>query len=195
MDGKINLYGRARRLALYKNIGIIVGCIIVIIFIVISILKNTDNIVVRGEYDLLKDYFLNRGFNCESLISSGGRCVSTNENSKTTFYRFSDGFEYIVKTSSYSLVIVHRLEKEDEVSFKTTSNAFEGYRNQHFICTFDNNVLDSIKTCESSTESIILDVKSYLGVIEQSQIDLTNAINSSGYSLDSLLQNYEWIKK
>ena len=52
-----------------------------------------------------------------------------------------------------------------------------------------------MKSCEAEAEDIELDVKSYLGIIEQAQVDITNAINSSGYSLDNLLSNYEWIKK
>ncbi len=195
MNNKINLYGRARRLALYRNIGIIVGCILAIVFIINLIFGNNTESRVIGEFDVLRNHFVDRGFTCEMLNTSGSKCTLNNESNKTTFLRFNDGFEYSIKTSSYSLNIVHRLDKKDEVIFKTTSDAFLGFRNQEFICEYENNVLDPVEICESSGANVKLNVKSYLGVIEQAQADLTNAVNSSGYSLDSLLKNYEWTKK
>jgi len=191
----INLYGRARRLSLYRSIVIVLVCIVAIIVLISLIFKNTNKAEFTNEYDLLKNYFINRGYSCELLNVSGSRCVSTTDNVKTTFYRFDDGFEYVVKTDSYSLVMVHRLDKKNELTFKTTSSAFDGYKNQTFICHYESNVLDKVSKCESAKDSVILDVKSYLGVIESAQVDLTNAINSSGYSLESLLLTYEWIKK
>ncbi len=191
----MNLYGRARRLALYRNIGIIVGCICAIVFIINMIFSGSDESKVMSEFDLLRNHFVNTGFTCEMLNVNGSKCIADNENLKKTFYRFDDGFEYSLKTNSYTLLIVHRLDKKDELVFKTTSEAFLGFKNQEFACSYENNVLDAIKSCDSSSENIELDVKSYLGVIEQAQVDLMTAINNSGFSVESLLNNYEWIKK
>ncbi len=195
MNGKINLYGRARRIALMRNVIVIIGCIVAIVVIISFIFKDNGGNIVLGEYEQLKNYFLNRGFTCEILENNGGKCISNANNVKTTFYRYDDGFEYSVKSDSYSLFIAHRLEKEDEISFRTNSNSFVGYRNQNFICESEKDVLGKIVKCKSETEGIELDIKSYLGVIEQSQVDITNAVNSSGFSLDNLIINYEWIKK
>ena len=180
MNGKINVYGRARRLALYRNIAIIVGCLFLIIFLVSQLFKKDVNNIVLGEYEQLRSYFLKREFTCESLEESGGKCISTTDNVKTTFYRYKDGFEYIVKSDSYTLSIIHR---------------FDGYKNQKFVCAFKENVLGKVSSCEAEKDGVILDINSYLGIIEQAQTDLINAINSSDYSLDSLLLTYEWIKK
>lgn len=191
----INLYGRARRLALYRNIAIIVGCVIACIVLLVLIFGRKEDKVFLSEFELLRNYFIERDFSCEMLDASGSRCISNINNVKTTFYRYDDGFEYFVKTDSYTLTLVHRLGKQDEMSFKTTSSAFEGYKNQEFSCIYTNNVLGEINSCESITEDVTLDIKSYLGVIELAQADITNAVNSSGYSLENLLVNYEWSKK
>ena len=97
-------------------------------------------------------------------------------------------------TEGYSLNIMHRLSEEDVIEFKTTSKAFVGYTNQTFRCVYDNNVLDPIESC-TSTESVKLQNKSYLSVIEIAQADLNNAIAASGYIREDLLINYEWNKK
>ena len=191
----VNLYGRARRIALYRNIGIIAGCVIAIAVIISIIFSGVKESTVSTEYDLLRKYFVDRGYSCEMLNTSGSKCNLSTDTTKYVFYRYDDGFEYNVKTNSFNLSIIHRLDKNDQLTFKTTSEAFEGFKNQKFICDYDNNVLGKVDSCVAEVEDIKLDVKSYLGVIEQSQVDVTNAINSSGYSLDNLLSNYEWIKK
>jgi ABC-type transport system involved in multi-copper enzyme maturation permease subunit len=191
----VNLYGRARRIALYRNIGIIAGCVIAIAVIISIIFSSVKESTVSTEYDLLRKYFVDRGYSCEMLNTSGSKCNLSTDTTKYVFYRYDDGFEYNVKTNSFNLSIIHRLDKKDQLTFKTTSEAFEGFKNQKFICDYDNNVLGKVDSCVAEVEDIKLDVKSYLGVIEQSQVDVTNAINSSGYSLDNLLSNYEWIKK
>ena len=195
MNKKINLYGRARRLSLIRNIGVIVGCIVAIILLLKYIFSGANTQVVVSEFDKLKDYYLDRGYTCELLSVNGSKCTSNNDYIKTTFYRYDSGFEYVSKTDSYSLYITHRLDKEDKIEFVTTSEAFAGYRNQKFICTYDKNVLTKVTECEAVAEDIKLDVKSYLGVIEQAQLDITTAITASGFSLDNLLINYEWSKK
>lgn len=195
MNGKINLYGRARRLALIRTIAIVIVCIVAIVLIIKFIFSGGNTQTIVSEYDKLKNYFLNRGFTCELLSNSGSKCVSNNNGIKTTFYRYESGFEYSVKTESYSLYMVHRLDKEDKIEFVTTSEAFTGYKNQKFTCTYEKNVLGKVEKCEAADETTVLDVKSYLGVIEHAQAEVTNAINASGFSLDSVLINYEWLKK
>lgn len=195
MNGKINLYGRARRLALYRNIAIIVGCIFAIVMLLKYIFAGDDVHIVVSEFDNLRSYFLDREFTCEALETNGGKCESNNDNVEVTFYRYDSGFEYISKTESYSLYIVHRLDKEDKIEFVTTSEAFLGYKNQRFFCTYEKNVLSSLGECETEDGNVKLDVASYIGIIEQTQSDITSAVVYSGFSFDNLTINYEWSKK
>lgn len=195
MNKKINLYGRARRIALVRNIAVIAGCLVAIVLLLKFIFAGTNTQVVVSEFDKLKQYFLDRGFTCEMLTLDGSKCTSNTDIGKTTFYKYENGFEYVSKTDSYTLYITHRLDKEDRIEFVTTSEAFAGYKNQKFICTYDKNVLTKVTECEAVAEDIKLDVKSYLGVIEHAQLDITTAVTSSGFSLDNLVINYEWSKK
>ena len=132
MNKKINLYGRARRLSLIRNIAVIVGCIVAIVLLLKFIFAGTNTQVVVSEFDKLKKYFLDRGYTCELLSVNGAKCTSNSDYIKTTFYRYDGGFEYVSKTDSYSLYITHRLDKEDRIEFVTTSEAFAGYKNQKF---------------------------------------------------------------
>lgn len=195
MNGSINLYGRARRIALIRNIAIIVGCLVALVVLIRFIFAGSNTEVVVSEFDKLRTYFVNRGYTCEMLNTNGSKCNSNFENVKTTFYKYDNGFEYVSKTNSYSLYIVHRLDKEDKLEFVTFADAFAGYRNQKFTCTFEKTVVSKVVECVSEKDNIKLDVKSYLGVIEQAQDEIINAVESSGFSLDHLLINYDWNKK
>lgn len=193
MDGKINLYGRARRIALMRTIIIISLSIGAVLFVISKIFSKEEVAVIHREYAFLTEYFTDRNYNCEVLTESGNKCVLSSESLKKTFYRYDDGFQFVVKTDSYTLSIIHRLSESDNVSFKTNLNAFAGYKNQDFQCEIDKNVLGKIKNCVSG--DIVLDIPSYLGVIEEAQQELTNALLNSGYSADGVLANYEWKEK
>ena len=78
--------------------------------------------------------------------------------------------------------------------------------NDTIICQLssDNSLIEVKSECETGEDyicchiekdNIKLDVKSYLGVIEHAQTEITNAVNYSGFSLEHLLINYEWNKK
>ena len=189
------LYGRARRIALIEVIAVIFVSIAAVILIVFLVFNNDEVAVKNEKFSLLTSYFTDRHYTCELLHQSGGKCVLSTEGKKYSFYRYDDGFQYIISSDSYVLSIVHRLTEEDSVTFKTTSEAFSGYKNQTFKCQFENNVLSEITLCESTKEDIKLEVNSYLGVIEQAQADISNALASSGYSVDDVMINYEWNKK
>lgn len=196
MDNKNTfLYGRARRIALIEAIGFILLAIALSILIVFLVFKEDDVAVKNEKFSVLTNYFLERNYTCEVLNHSGGKCVLALEGKKYSFYRYDDGFQYLVSSDSYSLAIIHRLTEEDSVTFKTTSEAFDGYKNQTFECEIGDNVLEKVKSCHSSKDDIDLDINSYLGVIEQAQYDVTQALANSGYSMDDLIINYEWQKK
>lgn len=190
---KINIYGRARRLALIQGIAFVVMAITMVIFVISNLPKNRQTIIYEEEFSKLTVYFENRKYLCEPLQESGGKCILTAENVKKTFYRFSDGFQFIVVTDSYTLTLSHRLGEKNGITFKTTSKAFEGYKNQVFTCELGSSVLDEFGTC--SSDETELDINSYIGIIEEAQVDVNNALIVSEYSIDDLLINYEWKQK
>ena len=196
MNGKDNImfYGRARRIAIAKVVGGTIIAILLFVLIFSIIFRKREISEKNVNYSYLSSYFVNKGYTCEALYNEGGKCYIVNDNSRYMFYRYEDGFRYTIKTEGYSLNIMHRLSEEDVIEFKTTSKAFVGYTNQTFRCVYDNNVLDPIESC-TSTESVKLQNKSYLSVIEIAQADLNNAIEASGYIREDLLINYEWNKK
>ena len=189
----MNLYGRARRLALYRTIVIIIISIMIVVFCANFIYSKIINKKTYEEFELMRYHFVDRGYSCERLLISGSKCILNGDNVKKTFYRFDDGFEYVEKTKSYSLFITHRLSKSEQIKFKTNSSAFDGVNNKTFICNIDD-VFTKVLSCLSE-DNIELNINSYLGIIEQAQDDLENAINYSGYSVDKLLTNYSWTKK
>lgn len=195
MKNKINLYGRARRIAFLEMAGIIIAAVVAIVFIAYMVFSEGPEVTKNENFSMLKQHFLDRGYKCDLLHQNAGKCVKSVEGIKYSFYRYDDGLQYIISTDSYTLVISHRLSDEDVISFKTTAEAFDGYRNQTFTCEFDDNVLGKVKSCESTKDNILLEVKSYLGVIEQAQEDIKNALLSSGYSYDDLVINYKWTEK
>jgi hypothetical protein len=192
-NNKFNLYGRARRLALIQGIAFVVMAISMIIFIISNLPKNRQTIIVEDEFSKLTVFFENRNYLCEPLQVSGGKCILTSDNVKKTFYRFNDGFQFIVVTDSYTLTIAHRLSEKAGITFKTTSKAFEGYKNQVFTCDIGTSVLDDFGTC--SSKETVLDIASYIGIIEEAQIDINNALIVSEYSIEELLTNYVWKQK
>jgi hypothetical protein len=190
---KINIYGRARRLALIQVIAFVALAITMLVFVLSIWSKNRQKVIIEEEFSKLTVYFENRKYMCESLQESGGKCILTAENVKKTFYRFNDGFQFIVVTDSYTLTLSHGLSEKAGITFKTTSKAFEGYKNLVFTCKLGASVLDEFGTCSSGETE--LDINSYIGIIEEAQVDVNNALIVSGYSVDDLLTNYEWIQK
>ena len=187
-------YGRARRLELYEKIAyIVVGCIAVIL-VVVLVTSQSDNSEKNVNFSYLKQYFYDRGFSCDLVHRSGGKCRKEANNVSYVFTRYDDGFEYIVKTESYLLVMFHSLQKENHITFSTTSEAFAGYKNKEYECKLGKNVLDTIGDCKTK-EGELLNLNSYIGVIEQAQKEVNNVIDSSGYYKKNLLEDYQWIKK
>lgn len=193
MDGKFNLYGRARRIALARTVILIVLGIALVVFAIATIFGKKEEVVVQKEYAILTEYFTDRHYTCEVLTESGSKCVLYSDSLKKTFYRYDDGFQFIINSDSYTLSIVHRLSEPESITFKTNSKAFVGYRNQTFKCEVDKNVLSKVDKCSSG--DTVLDISSYIGIIEEAQFELTNALLNSGYSADGVIANYEWKQK
>ncbi len=187
-------YGRARRLELYEKITYIVVGLIAIALVVFLVSSQSSNGEANINYYYLKQHFYNRGFSCDMVHKSGGKCRKSNEKTLYVFTRYDDGFEYLVETESYLLKLSHSLKNENYISFETTSEAFSGYRNKEYMCKFEKNVIGKLGECTTKNGEK-LELNSYIGVIEQAQIEVSNAIDSSGYYRKILLDDYQWVKK
>ena len=63
MDGKINLYGRARRIALMRTIIIISLSIGAVLFVISKIFSKEEVAVIHREYAFLTEYFTDINYN------------------------------------------------------------------------------------------------------------------------------------
>lgn len=187
-------YGRARRIELYEKIIYIVVGIIAVVLVFLIVTSQSSNGESNVNYAYLKRYFYDRGFSCDLIHKSGGKCRKDSNGVSYVFTRYDDGFEYLVKTESYLLIMNHSLQTENYISFSTTSEAFSGFKNKIYNCKLGDNVLDEFGACKTK-EGEVLNMSSYIGVIEQAQKDLNNIIDSSGYYKKNLLEDYQWIKK
>lgn len=187
-----NLYGRARRIELVEKIAYFVVGIVAVILVVFLVTKQTANHESNVNFSYLREYLEDRGYICDRLQLSGGQCIMTNENSTYMFVRRDSGFEYNINTSSYILNIKHYLNGEDEISFKTYSDAFVGYRNRNYICSYKGTIIGGLDKCEDEDTGEILDLESYKGIITKAMQDVNNILDSSGYDKEELLENYIW---
>ena len=187
-------YGRARRLELYEKIIYVLVAIVAVVLIFVLVTSQSSNTESNVNYAYLKQYLYERGFVCDMIHKSGGKCRKENNGTSYVFTRYDDGFEYLVKTDSYFLIMSHSLQKENYISFSTTSEAFAGYKNKEYNCELGDSVLDTFGECKTKTGEV-LNLNSYRGVIEQAQKDVNNMIDSSGYYKKNLMEDYQWIKK
>lgn len=198
MDNNSNkvsvFYGRARRLELYEKIAYIIVGVVSVILVVVIVTSQSDNSERNVNYAYLKQYFYDRGFSCDLVHKSGGKCRKDTPSTSYVFTRYDDGFEYHISTESYSLLISHTLQKEQTITFSTTSEAFAGYKNKEYKCKIKDSVLDEHGDCETK-EGEVLNLNSYLGLIEQAQNEINKVIESSGYYKRDLIEDYQWVKK
>ncbi len=193
--GKVsNLYGRARRIAFFKKIAYIVAGILLLFLLVSFISRHTEKVDDNVNFAYLRTYLESKGFKCEMIHRVGGQCVNSNEKNSYSFIRYDDGFEYIINAQGYLLDIRHKADDDKKITFKTTSDAFNGYKNKYYVCSYQDSVIGKLDTCIDEEENV-LDLPSYIGVIEQAINDLNLIIDSSGYKKDTLLNDCVWEKK
>ena len=189
------MYGRARRLELFKTI-----CIVIIVIIVVYILfRIVMNIIPKKDtteaFYNLKKYMVDSGYVCENLKASGGACKITKDNLLERFTRYDDGFEYICNNGKYMINIYHADGKEKFV-FSTSGEAFAGYKNKEYTCTYKDNIVGELEECSLLDNKYAkLDNEAYLSVIKKTMIELNKIIMASGYNKEVLLNEYKWIKK
>lgn len=188
-----NLYGRARRIELVEKIVYIIVGIVAIALVIFLVSNQSTSQEGNVNFAFLREYMENRGYSCNRIHVSGGKCVLVSGDSTYTFVRRDNGFEYIVLTNSYVLNIKHYLNEEDSIIFATYSDAFQGYRNKTYTCTYKDSVIGEFDKCVDSVGAV-LDLGSYNGVVKKAMNDLNNIIESSGYDKEQLINNYIWKK-
>ncbi len=189
-----NLYGRARRIELVEKIAYVIVGIIAVTLVLVLVSRQTVNTDDNINFAYLRKYMEANGYSCEMIHRSGGQCLLSNTNSTYSFVRYDDGFEYIINTKAYTLNVKHKLSEENSITFKTTSDAFSGYRNKKYTCDYKDSVIGKLEKCLDEEDNV-LELKSYVGLIEQSINELNNIITASGYDKDELINNYIWEKK
>ncbi len=189
---KSRIYGRAQRIEFYEKVGYCIIAIVVValIFWIISNQKGFVDDNVNFAY--LKQYMEDNGYICEMIHKNGGSCTLHSDTSTSVFIRYGDGFEFVINSDAYSLDIKH-ISTEENFSFKTSTSALAGYKSRNYTCETKGNILDELSKCvdENGEE---LNSNAYIGVIERALKDLNNFIDSSGYSKDALIEDYEWQK-
>ena len=196
---KVMLYGRARRIQLVKKIGLIVVLLIVLVILILFLFQKHEEKNMNKNFNMLRTYFLNKGYMCEMIEKDGGICRSrlvdpeTKEQSHVQyiFTRYDEGFNYLVKSSSYSIEIRHIVNTYNDIILETTDKALDADRNKKFICQTDNSIVGNLVNCETAEgQKVKNDV--YLGAVEMAISNLNNIINSSGYKRDKIINDYVW---
>lgn len=193
----VSFFGRARRVEIVEKIVYVLVGIFAVCLTIFLVTRTKDVFVDKNvDFAYLKQYLESKGFTCEMLQDSGGSCSFENDYSNYSFVRYNTGFVYILKTDNYRLLVNHVSTGTDYITFVTYDTAYYGYKNREYVCTNvdENNILSDISSCETS-DGEVLDLGAYLGVVNMAVSDLNDIIDSSGYSKDSLINDYEWIKK
>lgn len=189
-----NLYGRARRIEFAEKVAYVVVGIIAVILVVVIISNQKENVDDNVNFAYLRRYMESRGFTCEMIHRVGGQCILRNETSTYSFIRYDDGFEYIIATKSYTFDAKHKLSEPEKLTLKTTSEAFAGYRNKSYTCTYKGSIIGELDKCIDENDKE-LDLNSYKGVVEKAMSELKDIIDSSGYDKKAIISDYQWIKK
>ncbi len=189
------LYGRARRIDFIEKATYIVIAIIsiVLVFVIVGKESSTSR-EYNVRFSVLREYMEARGFGCELVYQNGGACTSRSAAGLTSFIRYDDGFEYIVKSDGFFFNITYTLSKGRSMNLKTTAYALEGYRNMKYTCHYKDSVIGELDYCADDKDNK-LDSPAYLGVVEKAMYDLNNILSNSGYKKDRLIEDCVWEKK
>lgn len=188
------MYGRKRRISFAISVVVVLVCIITGYLVISKVLEDAIVVDNNQNYAFLKHYFKSKGYTCEIIERNGGRCYIETDTRYMGFSRYEDGFLYVVRTPGYVLDIRHQRSVGKEITFRTTNEALQGYENMSYICTTKGSVIDDLIECKTE-KGILLDLNTYIGVIEAAIKETRNAINASGYEVEVLLNEYIWEKK
>ncbi len=189
-----NLYGRARRITVFKIVGIGIFLFLVVGLLLFNLFKKPTPVEEIPTFSYLSNYMKGIGYSCDDLEKSGASCTLKKANYSYFFQRYENGFTYIVEASSYIVEFRHVKNSQSHITFITNENALVGYQNKRYLCITDNALIGNLKECETSMGES-LDLGAYLGAVESSIEDLKNLINSSMLDVDSLFRDYIWKKE
>lgn len=187
------MYGRARRIALAKKIAIVVVLILIVYILVTKVFVKENFVDQNQNFEYMKSYFNGKGYICERIEHSAGRCYKETDTTYVGFIRYDDGFNYVDQSTSYRLTINYMPKEVNKIVLKTNSTSLQGYKNKIYYCTTKKDLFGEVDKCETE-DGEVLDVQSYIGVVEKAQKDVENIINASGYDKDTLLKEYKWQK-
>lgn len=193
---KTMFYGRARRIELAKKTLIGVVALILVIVIIVALISHFSKKDVRNsEFLQMKNYFASKGYVCEAIEKDGGRCYYDNKDIDMfySFTRYNDGYVYLIRTSSYSIIFRHVLNSYNRIEFNTNSNALMGTRNKDYLCYTSEDLIGDFNYCETSNGEF-LDSATYTGAVKLAINNLNEIINSSGYNRDKIINDYVWTK-
>lgn len=189
---KTLLYGRARRIKLMKQIILVVVILLVLVFGILFIFKKTtESKNTNKNFNMMRTYFVNRGYTCEMIEKSGGQCNLRGKNVQYVFTRYDEGFNYLMKSSSYTIEIRHIVNTYNDIKLTTNSSALEGDKNREFTCTTNDGLLGEVNSCvDNNNGNVINEV--YLGAVQTAINNVNEIINSSGYKRDKIINEYVW---
>lgn len=188
------MYGRARRLQVLKIALLVIGIIVTIIVSFTFFMKIFNKKDDNFEFSYLRNYLTSKGYSCELLKYDGSMCKYKSDVTYNSFIRYNTGFEYLIKTDNYTLVL-HHVDGVDKFTFRTTVDALPGYRGKEYECTYKDSLIGEFNECKDINDESILDLNAYIGSIENSMKDLSLILKSSGYNVDKLMKDYVWTKK
>ncbi len=187
------MYGRARRIKALKILGIAVGVLIVASIIVTIILNVIAKRNAVDNFQTLKRYMEQKGYDCELIEHPGEACKYNKEGVLARFVRYADGFSYNVNTDAYYLEIKHTKE-DNRFVFRTTDEALKGYKNRIYKCYYEDSIIGTLKECKDEDDRI-LDAVVYRGKVEEFMNELSLIIKGSGYDENKLINDYQWVDK
>lgn len=193
---KTMFYGRARRIELIKKVCVVGALLIFAILVVFFLFSRFSKSGKKVEdFYYLKNYFVSKNYTCERIEQDGGRCYYNNDemNLFYSFTRYDDGYVYLIRSNSYSLIFRHILDTYNKIEFSTNSNALMGSRNKDYVCYTKEDLVGELDYCETSSGEK-LENETYKGAIRLAISNLNEIIYSSGYNRDKLVQDYIWSK-
>lgn len=185
------MYGRARRIALVKYIIIILVVILVLYVLFTKIFVEKVFVDSSDDINYLREYLQSTGYLCEVVKDDTSNCSYKKDNLKKTFIKYSEGFNYVLESTSYRIIINYVPTENNKIVLKTNSNSLVGYRNKVYNCKTKGDLFGEIDNC-STVQGDVLDVETYIGEVEKSQNEIKRILNASGYDVEFLLNTYDW---
>ena len=186
------MYGRARRIQALKTLGIAVAVIVVIVLSAMFFINFFAKRNAVDNFQTMKKFMKQKGYDCELIEHPGEACKYTRDDILARFVRYEDGFSYNMSTNAYYIEIKHTKD-DSKFIFRTTDEALKGYKNKIYKCTYEGSIIDKLKECKDEDDRV-LDSVAYQGEVESFMNELALILKGSGYNVDKLLKDYQWVE-